>query len=141
MALPHACSKHCLASKAGRGSTGAVAAKVRASNASLRAELRAVDAVAGKWRAEGSVTFSPGHGAATTVTAWVQPEGSDGFSNGQIRGPSRPGARINTLGAANAVSFTLDLDLRGGAAIMLRLPAIADRTTMRCNHRPLNLVR
>src|SRR5712671_3860965 len=89
-------------------------------NASLRVDLRAVDAAAGKWRAEGSVTFSPGHGAATTVTAWVQPEGSDGFlewANTEVR--PDPARASNSVGAAN---FTLDLDLRGGAAIMLRLP-------------------
>src|SRR6185295_7146943 len=34
-------------------------------NAGLRADLRAVDANAGKWRAEGSVTFSPGFAGAT----------------------------------------------------------------------------
>src|SRR5712671_5581863 len=102
------------------GSSGGQGSGVH--NASLRAELRAVDAAAGKWRALGSVTFSPGQSGATTVTAWVQPEGSDGFLEWAGTEVRRDPMRVATPGAAAAADFTLDLDLRGGAAIMLRLP-------------------
>ena len=91
-------------------------------NAGLRADLRALDAGAGRWRAEGSVTFSPGFAGATTVTALVQPDGSDGFlewGSVEVRADT---VRAEAPGSVGAVSFTLDLDLRTPGAVVLRLP-------------------
>jgi Mg-chelatase subunit ChlD len=85
-------------------------------NAGLRAALRAIDPAAGKWRAEGTVTFSSGLAGPTTVTALVQPEGSDGFlewSSTEVRpGGAQP----------SETPFALDLDLRASSAVVLRLP-------------------
>ena len=83
-------------------------------NAALRATLRAVDAPAGKWRAEGSVTFSPDYVGSAKITALVQPEGSDGFLEW--------GSIDVTPAAARETPFALDLDLRGPSAVVLRLP-------------------
>jgi uncharacterized membrane protein len=85
-------------------------------NAALRATLRAVDAAAGKWRIEGTVTFSAHYTGSTTVTALVQPEGSDGlleWGSTEVK-PAAAGP--------GETSFALDLDLRGAAAVVLRLP-------------------
>lgn len=87
-----------------------------ARNAALHATLRAVDAGAGKWRAEGTVAFSPNYTAPTTVTALVQPEGSDGFLEwGSTE------VKLATAGTGET-AFALDLDLRGPSAVVLRLP-------------------
>jgi uncharacterized protein YegL len=91
-------------------------------SAALRAELRAIDASAGKWRAEGSVTFSPGFAGATTVTALVQPDGSDGFlewGSVEIRADA---TRAGAPGDFPEATFALDLELRVAGAIILRLP-------------------
>ncbi len=87
-----------------------------ARNAALHATLRAVDAGAGKWRAEGTVAFSPNYTGSATVTALVQPEGSDGFLEwGSIE--------VNPATAGTGeTAFALDLDLRGPSAVVLRLP-------------------
>jgi Mg-chelatase subunit ChlD len=88
-------------------------------NAGLRAALQAVDAGAGKWRAEGRVTFSPGFTGAVTVTALVQPDGTDGFlewGRTELRPP------INAKnGGATETTFAIDLDVKVAAAIVLRL--------------------
>ena len=87
-----------------------------ARNAALRATLRAVDAGAGKWRAEGTVAFSPNYAGPATVTALVQPEGSDGFLEwGSID------VKPATAGTGET-PFALDLDLQGPSAVVLRLP-------------------
>jgi von Willebrand factor type A domain/Aerotolerance regulator N-terminal len=93
-----------------------------APNAALHAGLRAIDAAAGKWRAEGSVAFPPGFAGSTTVTALVQPDGSEGFLHwgsatvaplgGVAAGPER----------SSAATFALDLDLRVPSVVVLRLP-------------------
>jgi von Willebrand factor type A domain/Aerotolerance regulator N-terminal len=87
-----------------------------ARNAALHATLRAVEAGAGKWRAEGTVAFSPNYTGPATVTALVQPEGSDGFLEwGSIE------VKPATAGTGET-AFALDLDLRGPSAVVLRLP-------------------
>jgi uncharacterized protein YegL len=89
-------------------------------NAGLQATLRAVDAAKGRWRAEGSVTFSAGFAGPTTVTALVQPEGSDGFL---------PWASVDVVpppavaaGRSTTAAFALDFDLRVSGLVTLRLP-------------------
>jgi len=93
-----------------------------APNAELHTGLRAIDAPAGKWRAEGSVAFSPGFAGSTTVTALVQPDGSEGFLQwGSIEvGP--PGGVAAGPGRSSAAPFALDLDLRVPSVVVLRLP-------------------
>src|SRR5258707_7678677 len=93
-----------------------------APNAALHAGLRAIDAPAGKWRAEGSVAFSPGFAGSTTVTALVQPDGSEGFLQwGSVEvGP--PDGVASAPGRATEATFGLDLDLRVPSAVVLRLP-------------------
>jgi von Willebrand factor type A domain/Aerotolerance regulator N-terminal len=87
-----------------------------ARNAALRATLRAVDAGTGKWRAEGTVAFSSSYTRPATVSALVQPEGSDGFLEwGSIE------VKPATAGTGEA-AFALDLDLRGPSAVVLQLP-------------------
>jgi uncharacterized membrane protein len=93
-----------------------------APNAALHAGLRAIDAPAGKWRAEGSVAFSPGFAGSTTVTALVQPDGSEGFLQwGSIEvGP--PGGVAAAPGRSSAATFALDLDVKVPSVVVLRLP-------------------
>jgi uncharacterized protein YegL len=91
-------------------------------SAALRAELRAIDASAGKWRAEGSVTFPPGFAGATTVTALVQPGGSDGFLEWGSVEVRADAARAGAPGDFPEATFTLELELRVAGAIILRLP-------------------
>src|SRR5262249_1718370 len=87
-----------------------------ARNAALHATLRAVDADTGKWRAEGTVAFSPNYIGPATVTALVQPEGSDGFLEwGSIEVK-------HATAETGETAFALDLDLRGPSAVVLRLP-------------------
>jgi hypothetical protein len=93
-----------------------------ARNATLHAGLRAVDAATGKWRVEGSVTFSPGFVGSTTVTALVQPEGSDGFLQWGSVDVASPVAIAAASGRPAAATFALDLNLRGPSAVVLRLP-------------------
>jgi hypothetical protein len=92
-----------------------------APNATLHARLRAIDAPAGKWRAEGSVMFSSGFVGSTRVTALVQPEGSAGFLEWGSVEVQPPGVAA-TAGQSRAATFTLDLDLRVPSAVVLRLP-------------------
>jgi uncharacterized protein YegL len=91
-------------------------------NAGLRAELRALDASAGKWRAEGSVMFSPGFAGATTVTAFVQPDGSDGFLEWGTVEVRADAARAAAPSGVTKASFALDLELPVAGAVVLRLP-------------------
>jgi hypothetical protein len=91
----------------------------KAHNAGLRAALQAVDAGAGKWRAEGTVTFSPGFTGAATVTALVQPDGTDGFLE-WARTELRPAIGAKN-GGATETTFAIDLDVKVAAAIVLRL--------------------
>src|SRR5262249_25035726 len=97
---------------AGAGSRGAA----------LRAELRAIDASAGKWRAEGSVTFSPGFAGTTTVTALVQPEGSEGFLEWGSVEVRADAASAGAPGDSAEAAFALELEVRVAGAIILRLP-------------------
>jgi uncharacterized protein YegL len=91
-------------------------------NAELRAELGALDAGAGKWRAEGTVAFSPGFAGPTTVTAWVQPEGSSGFLEwGRVEVRPDP-TRMAGPGRPQEAPFALDLEVPLGGAVVLRLP-------------------
>src|SRR5579871_68062 len=85
-------------------------------NAALQASLRAVDAPAGKWRVEGTVTFSPGFTGSTTVTALVQPDGSDGFLPWGSIDVAPPAGASAAPGGPTAARFALDLDLRVPAA-------------------------
>ena len=89
--------------------------------ARLDADLRAVDAKAGKWRAEGRITFAPGMADAVTVTALVQPEGGAGFLEwGRVEvKPTASGAPAS--GGPVAAPFALALDLRSPSAVVLRL--------------------
>jgi von Willebrand factor type A domain/Aerotolerance regulator N-terminal len=91
-------------------------------NAALHATLRVVDATKGKWRAEGSVTFSPGFAGPTTVTALVQPEGGDSFlpwaSVDVVPAPAVAGPQ----GHPRTAAFALDFDLRVSGLVTLRLP-------------------
>ena len=91
-------------------------------NAGLHAELRSLDASAGKWRAEGTVTFSPGFAGATTVTALVQPDGSDGFLEWGSVEVRADAARAAVPGGVTEATFALDLELRVAGAVVLRLP-------------------
>jgi len=91
-------------------------------NAALDAALHAVDAPAGKWRVEGSVAFSPGFVGSTTVTALVQPDGSDGFLQWGSIDVASPVGVAAARGRSTAAMFTLDLDLRGPSIVVLRLP-------------------
>src|SRR6266852_2185036 len=93
-----------------------------APNAALHASLRAIDAPAGKWRAEGRVAFSAGFVGSTTVTALVQPDGSAGFLQwGSVEvGP--PGGVAAGPELSSAATFALDLDLRVPSVVVLRLP-------------------
>jgi Mg-chelatase subunit ChlD len=91
-----------------------------ARNAGLRAAPHAVDAGAGKWRAEGAVMFSPGFTGAATVTALVQPEGTDGFLEWG-RAEVRPATPATSNGDATETNFALDLDVKVGGAIVMRL--------------------
>jgi len=93
-----------------------------ARNAALHAGLRAVDAPAGKWRAEGSVAFSPGFVGSTTVTVLVQPDGSDGFLQWGSVDVAPPAGVATAPGRPTESRFTLDLDLRVPSAVALRLP-------------------
>ena len=87
-----------------------------ARNAALHATLRAIDAAAGKWRAEGTVTFSSNYSGPATVAALVQPEGSNGFLEWDS-------IEVKPLTAGTGeTAFALDLDLRGPSAVVLRLP-------------------
>jgi uncharacterized protein YegL len=99
-----------------------VIAVVRSGSAALRAELRAIDASAGKWRAEGSVTFPQGFASTTTVTALVQLDGSDGFLEWGSVEVRADAARAGAPGDSPETSFALELELRGAGAIILRLP-------------------
>jgi hypothetical protein len=88
-------------------------------NAGLRAAIRAVQPDGRKWRAEGTVTFSPGFRGATSVTALVEPEGSSGFlewSSVEVRPP--PG---ESDAATTRTAFSLDLNLQVPGAVVLRL--------------------
>jgi Mg-chelatase subunit ChlD len=90
-------------------------------NAGLSATIRAVQPNGQKWRTEGTVTFSPGFPGATSVTALVTPEGSDGFlewGSVDVRPPSGNG---EAAGRTTQAAFSLDLDLRIPSAVMLRL--------------------
>src|SRR5262249_14328193 len=91
-------------------------------NAALHASLRAIDAPGGKWRAEGRVAFSSGFAGSTTVTALVQPDGSEGFLQwGSVEvGP--PGGVAAAPEGSTAATFALDLDLRVPSVVVLRLP-------------------
>ncbi len=92
-----------------------------ARNAGLRANLHSVDARAGKWRAEGSVAFSPGFTGSTTVTALVQPDGSDGFlewGSIEVRPTAGDAAGHDR---ATETTFALDLDVRVPSAVVLQL--------------------
>jgi len=91
-------------------------------NARLHAELRALDASAGKWRAEGTVTFSPGFAGATTVTAFFRPDGSDGFLEWGSLDVRADAARTPVPGGFAEATFALDLDLPIAGALVLRLP-------------------
>jgi hypothetical protein len=91
-------------------------------NAALRAELRALDASAGKWRAEGSVLFSPGFAGPTTVTAFIQPEGSGGFLEWGSVEVRAEAAHAVTSGSPQEASFALDLEVPLGGVVVLRLP-------------------
>jgi len=93
-----------------------------ARNAGLRATLRAVDARAGKWRAEGHVVFSPGFMGSVAVTALVQPEASDGFLEWGGVDVVAPAADAVAPGRSREVAFALDLDLKVPSAVVLRLP-------------------
>jgi Mg-chelatase subunit ChlD/uncharacterized membrane protein len=97
-------------------------AGVEGRNLGLHAELRAVDASAGKWRAEGVVTFSPGFTGATTVTAFVRPDGSDGFLEWGSVDVRADAARAAVPGGVTETTFALDLELRVAGAVVLRLP-------------------
>jgi Mg-chelatase subunit ChlD len=91
-------------------------------NAALRAELHALDAGAGTWRAEGTVAFSPGFAGPTTVTALVQPRGSSGFLEwGSVEVRADP-ARAAAPGSPREATFVLDLEMPLGGAVVLRLP-------------------
>jgi Mg-chelatase subunit ChlD len=90
-------------------------------HAALRADVRALDAKAGKWRAEGSVAFSAGFAGTTTVTALVQPEGSSGFLEWGSVEVSADAAR-NPAGGPAEASFVLELELPVAGVIVLRLP-------------------
>jgi Mg-chelatase subunit ChlD/uncharacterized membrane protein len=93
-----------------------------APNAALHAGLRAVDAPAGKWRAEGSVTFPPGFAGSTTVTALVQPDGSEGFLQWGSVAVTPPGGAAAAPERSSTATFALDLDLRVPSVVVLRLP-------------------
>jgi Mg-chelatase subunit ChlD len=93
-----------------------------ARNAALHAGLRAVDAAAGKWRAEGSVAFSAGFAGSTTVMALVQPDGSDGFLQWGSVEVAPPGGVAAGPGRSSAATFALDLDLKVPSVVVLRLP-------------------
>ncbi len=93
-----------------------------APNAALHASLRAIDAPAGKWRAEGSVAFSPRFAGSTTVTALVQPDGSAGFLSWGSVEVKPPGGVAAAPGRATAATFALDLELRVPSVVVLRLP-------------------
>jgi uncharacterized membrane protein len=94
-----------------------------ARNAGLRATLRAADARAGKWRAEGHVVFSPGFTGSVTVTALVQPEASDGFLEWGGVDVVAPIAEAVAPGRSREAAFALDLELKVPSAVVLRLPA------------------
>src|SRR5499427_4387270 len=109
-----------------------------AGGTTLRAGLRAVDAPAGKWRAEGSVAFaspslpSPASGGgkgggSATVTALVQPDGSDGFLEWGRVDVAPPTGAVAASGGPTAAMFALDLDLRVPSAVTLRLSEDAGR--------------
>ncbi len=99
-----------------------IVGRTAAPNAALHAGLRAVDAPAGKWRAEGSVAFSPGFAGSTTVTALVQPEGSAGFLQWASAEVGPPSGVAAAPGRATAATFALDLELRVPSVVVLRLP-------------------
>src|SRR5262249_39950111 len=89
--------------------------------AALRADLRALDAGSGKWRAEGRVVFPAGLAGATTITAFIQPEGSSGFLEWgavEVRADSTRMAAETPREA----SFMIDLELPLGGAVVLQLP-------------------
>jgi hypothetical protein len=92
-----------------------------ARHAALHAGLRAVDARAGKWRAEGRVAFSPGFIGSTTVAVLVQPDGSDGFLQWNSVDLAPPAGVAAAPGRSTESKFTLDLDLRVPSAVVLRL--------------------
>jgi uncharacterized protein YegL len=88
-----------------------------ARTATLRAALRALDPGSGKWRVEGRVAFPPGSSGATTVTAFVQPEGSSGFLEwGAVE------VRADLTRTPREASFVIDLELPRGGAVVLQLP-------------------
>jgi Mg-chelatase subunit ChlD/uncharacterized membrane protein len=90
-------------------------------NAGLRANMRAIQPDGQRWRVEGTVTFSPGFQGATSVTALVEPEGSNGFlecGSVEVRPPSANGDAPERIVQA---AFSLDLDLRFPSAVVLRL--------------------
>jgi uncharacterized membrane protein len=91
-------------------------------NAALHANLRAVDAQTGKWRAEGSVAFSPGFVGATTVTALVQPNGADSFLQWGNVDIAPPTGDAGVPGRPTESRFALDLNLQAASAVVLRLP-------------------
>jgi uncharacterized membrane protein len=93
-----------------------------APNTGIRASLRAVDAPAGKWRAEGSVTFSAGFTRSIAVTALVQPDASDGFLEWDRVDVVPPAADAAAPVRSTAATFEFDLDLRVPSAVVLRLP-------------------
>jgi uncharacterized membrane protein len=99
-----------------------IVASAAVRNAALHVGLRAVDAPAGKWRAEGSVAFSPGFAGSVAVTALVQPEGSNGFLQWGSVDVVPPAVSVATPGRSTESTFTLDLDLKGPSVIVLRLP-------------------
>src|SRR5262249_43464284 len=71
---------------------------------------------------EGTVAFSPGFAGPTTVTAWVQPEGSSGFLEwGNVEVRLDP-TRVAVPGRPQEAPFVLDLELPRGGAIVLQLP-------------------
>src|SRR6185369_3767466 len=80
-----------------------------------------LNVAAGKWRLEGTVTFSPGSRTATTVTAFVKPDNSPSFlpwGNVEVRAQAGDTSGVRVTRAP----FTLDLDLRGSAVVAVRLP-------------------
>jgi von Willebrand factor type A domain/Aerotolerance regulator N-terminal len=97
-----------------------------APNAALHAGLHAIDAPAGKWRAEGRVVFSPGFVGSTVVTALVQPDGSDGFLQWGSVEVTPPAGAAAVPGQPAPATFRLDLDLRVPGAVVLRLPDDSD---------------
>src|SRR5205085_4130608 len=86
------------------------------------AELRALGASAGTWRVEGSVIFFPGFAGATTLTAFVQPDGSYGFLEWGTVEARADAARAAAPSGVTEAPFALDFELPVAGAVVLRLP-------------------